>query len=391
VWVGAARDNCGGSVRTGNIAMMTVKRSVLVTAAGSMLLFALLVITLSWSLGAGDVESRDDELTAAEDQNICKTQEVGAPLCPRLFFLGVQKAASTSLYAWMEENWPHIQKPLQVGGMQSEMHFFDSRWEKGMRWYAERYPTRQSPDDVSIDYTPAYFRLPDVPARIKQTIGSEGVKFMIVLRDPVPRSYARYQHALAKFHDRFTALEAFDYDYRLIARNGAKLMAQCVSETPEDEVFRECGQDSQRWRNMSYVVPETGRTCNEVSEATQLISAGMYGHTLLVWYEHFAPEQFCVLTFEKLMQDFEGEMRQLEPCMRAFNKEVIMPPNTHLPRRNVVRCDECEQLSKDELKEFGRELNEIVFTKANTLTRSLLISRHKMSEQSVVVWEDAYQ
>jgi len=384
-------ENHGGWVRAGDNAMRRVKRSVLVAVGGSLLLFAVLVITPRWSFGAGGLGGRSDETAAAGDQNVCKSQEVGAPLCPRLFFLGVQKSASTSLYLWMEEYWPHIQKPLRVGGKLFEMHFFDSRWQRGMRWYSERYPMRRSADDVSIDYTPAYFRLPDVPARIKQTIGSEGVKFMIVLRDPVPRSYARYQHALVEFRDHFTALEAFNYDYRLIARNGAKLVAQCILETPEDEVFGECGEDSDRWRNMSYVVPETGLTCNKVSDATQLISAGMYGHTLLLWYRYFAPEQFCVLTFEKLMQDFDSEMRQLEPCLKAFNKEMILPPNTRLPRQNVARCkEECDRLSKEELKEFGRELNEIVFAEANTLTRLLLSSRHNMSEQSLVVWEDSY-
>jgi len=119
---------------------------------------------------------------------------------PRLFIIGAQKAASTTLAEML-----HRQSKISLGRVK-EINFYnsDTAWRQGLDWYARQFED-VDPDvawllDASVSYTMCVFTNPErlktwrVPERIKETV--ENPRFIYALREPVDRAYASYWHTV---------------------------------------------------------------------------------------------------------------------------------------------------------------------------------------------------
>ena len=85
------------------------------------------------------------------------------------------------------------------------MHFFDTRYDKGMAWYRAHFPTsayralfrvRHGADLVTGEASPYYLFHPHVPFRLAQHLPN--VKLIAMLRDPIERTYSQWQHELSR-------------------------------------------------------------------------------------------------------------------------------------------------------------------------------------------------
>ncbi len=107
---------------------------------------------------------------------------------PNFLCIGAPKSGTTSLFDILKQH-PEI-------GLSSfkEPHFFDndSNWKQGVDWYENNYFAKLD-NNVIGEFSPTYLSQIACPLRIKNTLGTD-VKFIVLLRNPVERSYSHYLH-----------------------------------------------------------------------------------------------------------------------------------------------------------------------------------------------------
>jgi hypothetical protein len=103
---------------------------------------------------------------------------------PNLLILGVQKAATSSLHNYL------VQHPSVSGGAKKEIHFFDvdDTYRLGRKWYQRQF---QENNQWILDSTPRYIYVKRAPRRVKKILG-DNVKFIVLLREPVSRSFSAW-------------------------------------------------------------------------------------------------------------------------------------------------------------------------------------------------------
>jgi hypothetical protein len=116
---------------------------------------------------------------------------------PNFLCIGTQKAGTTLLYEILRQN-PQIFLP-QI----KEIHFFDidENFYKGIDWYKQFF-IHSEDNQIRGDITPAYLFFDYVPARIKNTLGSD-IKFLAMLRNPVDRAYSHYWMSYRRGYEKY--------------------------------------------------------------------------------------------------------------------------------------------------------------------------------------------
>ena len=200
---------------------------------------------------------------------------------PNLLLPGAQKSATTTLFTLLS---PHP----EVYGGPKEPHFFskDDLYAQGVSFYAERYQSDVEHRYV-LDASQSYLPLPDVPGRIRETLGDD-VRFIIVLRHPVDRIESAFKHFRVKpegevdreIEDLYPSpaqLQTMDLDGLLAYERNA--VAEALS------AGRIVG------RHPSWTVEGFPFTYAEVS---------CYARHLRRYFEYFPRERFLFLRFEDL-------------------------------------------------------------------------------------------
>jgi len=133
---------------------------------------------------------------------------------PDFLIIGAQRTGTTSLYKYLSEHPHFVSATLRTKGV----HFFDTRYDKGMAWYRAHFPTsvyraafkaRHGVSPVTGEASPYYLFHPHVPYRLAQHM--PGVKLIAMLRDPIERAYSQWQHEVSRgFEDATTFEEALD-------------------------------------------------------------------------------------------------------------------------------------------------------------------------------------
>lgn len=133
---------------------------------------------------------------------------------PKIFIVGTQKAATSSLHRYL------IQHPQIQAGRKKELAFFSMNYDKGKRFYKQQFPF--SINKLFIDATPHYLYHDSVPARIKETIGG-AAKIIITVRNPIDRAYSAWSMYKKMAQDeklvqRFKKIEERDTTMRLYSK-----------------------------------------------------------------------------------------------------------------------------------------------------------------------------
>jgi hypothetical protein len=140
---------------------------------------------------------------------------------PEFLIIGAQRCGTTSLYKYLAEHPQFQSATLRTKGV----HFFDTRYEKGMAWYRAHYPTsmfrayfkaRHGAGLVTGEASPYYLFHPHVPYRIAKHVPE--AKLIVMLRDPIERTYSQWQHELSRgFDDSQTFEEGLDREAERLA------------------------------------------------------------------------------------------------------------------------------------------------------------------------------
>lgn len=129
---------------------------------------------------------------------------------PEFLIIGAQRCGTTSLYKYLSEHPQFRSATLRTKGV----HFFDTRYDKGMAWYRAHFPTRlyrayfkarHGAGLVTGEASPYYLFHPQVPYRLAQHLPA--VKLIMMLRDPIERTYSQWQHELSRGFEHIDVFE----------------------------------------------------------------------------------------------------------------------------------------------------------------------------------------
>jgi hypothetical protein len=104
---------------------------------------------------------------------------------PTFLIVGAMRCGTTSLNGYLRQH------PQVAMGTPKEIHFFDREFDRGLDWYRSHFTT--DPTVVAVgEATPNYLFDLVAPSRIAATLPD--ALLVILLRNPVHRSYSHYWH-----------------------------------------------------------------------------------------------------------------------------------------------------------------------------------------------------
>jgi Sulfotransferase domain len=119
----------------------------------------------------------------------------GTRVLPDFVIIGAQKSGTSSLYEYI------CAHPAVVRAATKEVHFFDTHYGHGERWYRSHFPTdrrlervarRLGTRAVTGEASPYYLFHPAVPRRLHRMLPD--ARLIAVLREPVERAVSHHNH-----------------------------------------------------------------------------------------------------------------------------------------------------------------------------------------------------
>ena len=197
-----------------------------------------------------------------------------APLrkLPGFVVIGAQKAGTSTLYNLL------IRHPQVGEAERKEIHYFDTGYERGVRWYRSRFPFKKAGRRMTGEASPYYLYHPHAPRRMRSLLPE--ARLIALLRNPVDRAYSHYQHNRRHGREPLPFQEA-------IAREPERL---------EGELERMIGDPSYysfAHQHYSY------------------LDRGGYHEQLERFTEYFSREKMLVLKSERFFQDTAEVWREV--------------------------------------------------------------------------------
>jgi hypothetical protein len=232
---------------------------------------------------------------------------------PNFIIIGVQGGGTTSLYEWLKGH-PRIQPAFG-----KELHYFDSHFAKGERWYRSRFPVTRA-GMITGEATPYTFLHPLAPARIAQVLPDD-TALLVLLRNPTDRAISRYHHACRQGWE----TESLE-----------RALALEPQRMEEAEVVVMAGRPSPQHQFLSYV------------------SGGHYADLLRRWHEHVGPDRVVVVESEELFCSAPAR----DDLLAALGLESLDLP---FPQLNSVTTPGGDTAVRRQLDDYFHPLNEDLF------------------------------
>lgn len=201
---------------------------------------------------------------------------------PDFIVFGAQKSGTTSLYHYLVEH------PRIAPAAAKQVDFFShDKFHRGIDWYLSQFPSAKEEGCVTGEASPYYMFHPHAPGRIFEF--DPGIKLIVILRNPVDRTYSHYQHQVRNSREPLPFEEA-------LAREEEKLAGE-VEKMMEDGTYY-----SKAHRRFSY------------------LARSRYVEQLEVWFSLFPREQMLILNSEAM---FENP----QPTLDAVTSFLALPPH----------------------------------------------------------------
>ena len=225
---------------------------------------------------------------------------------PSVQLIGAQKAGTSAIADWLFEkggfNRPQVfeNEPCYYS---KEVHFFDidSRFHRGLDFYAERFQDADSISTTTMDATPDTLAFPERVQSAYQSAGGDqvnSVKIIAILREPVARELSLYNH-LAFDCRNLPASDRTNWHNQVLKSDGT-IMTFCEFV-----------------RNIS--MPALGKRDSEDNGSGRSSRHGLYFDHLQKWFELFNRNQILVLSYDELSKD----PRRLEERIQHFLDRTI--------------------------------------------------------------------
>lgn len=192
---------------------------------------------------------------------------------PDFLILGAQKAGTTWLTFLLRQQATMLRPKIK------EIHYFDSDYGLGRRWYRSNFkplaetpaPSETAPVHLRYEATPDYLFYPEVAERIARDLPD--AKLVILLRDPVSRALSGYHH---------------------MVRHGLETRSFAEAVRGEDIRYGPGG-----YHRSGYV------------------ARGRYAEQIARYRERFSDDQILILLFEDLVSDPQGQLDRLSEFLGA--------------------------------------------------------------------------
>lgn len=234
---------------------------------------------------------------------------------PDVILIGVQKAATTSLYHYL------VQHPSIKGSRYKEVHFFDrnKKYRRGLTWYKRQFPWRGDAD-ILLEATPNYIYRPKVPERISRI--NKEIKFIVSLRDPLSRALSAWNmYRVKQNEESFNALTKV-----LDANNKGFRMHDFLCKGPLPS-FEEFTRLELQWMEENSGIVEPS-----------IIRQGFYEERLRYWLKFFPRERFYFVKMDDL------QYPKVLETLQAIEKFMGIPvgfdwDSVSYQRRNVRKLE----------------------------------------------------
>jgi hypothetical protein len=254
-------------------------------------------------------------------------------ILPDYLIIGVQKAATTSLYFYLRQH------PDIASVRKKEIHFFDENYFRGIRWYRSFFPLITSKIQrqlrgrklIAGEASPYYIAHPLAAQRIAKDIPS--AKLIVLLRNPVNRAYSEYQMRVRQGIETLSFEDAIAKENERTAGEVEKLIANpSYSSLPH--------------RHYSY------------------IARSIYADQLTHWFKYFPRDQFLIIQSEALLKSSETVMSEIfsfleVPVVKVKSDELYH----HIPYESL------SPELRTRLTEFFRPHNERLYQLINASWR----------------------
>ena len=190
---------------------------------------------------------------------------------PDFVIIGAQKSGTTSLYNFI------IRHPTIASASRKELHYFSIQYDLGESWYRSNFPTnltrhrfykKTGQKLLSGEASPTYLFFPTVPSRMKKILPD--VKLIVILRNPVDRTYSHYHHNL-RLNNETLSFE--------------KAMMLAKERHERDHTAKDTDFVPKHFRSYSY------------------LARGAYADQLERWFKHYDRKQFLILATEDLRKN----------------------------------------------------------------------------------------
>jgi hypothetical protein len=253
---------------------------------------------------------------------------------PDFVIIGAKRGGTTSLYNYVLEH-PAIQPlyPARVG--LKGVHYYDSNYSRGLRWYRSHFPLRAGgrqlarpgiKPGITGDASPYYLFHPLAAERLARDFPD--VRIIVFLRDPVERAYSHFKE---RTHH---GAETLSFEDALAAEEG-RLRGEA------ERIAAEPGYLSYEHENHSY------------------LAQGRYLDMLPRWFGLFPREQFHIAASEDFYAEPERHVNQVWQFLG-------LPPgrlasrvrHNYLPAPAIQ--PETRQRLREELADHDRGLEELL-------------------------------
>lgn len=207
---------------------------------------------------------------------------------PDFLLIGAKRGGSTSFYydlithpqvAPLFPRPDHLPKAAATKGI----HYFDSNYFRGRRWYASHLPStraRRTQESsaggpvITGEGSPYYLTHPEAPGRVARDLPK--VKILAVLRDPVMRTHSHWKERVREGQESLSFTDALDAEQDRVGSDAGKLA---------DPRFYSYAHEHQTYLGQS-----------------------RYGSAVERWQQHVPAEAICLVRSEDYYADPVGEL-----------------------------------------------------------------------------------
>ncbi|MDB9721748.1 sulfotransferase domain-containing protein [Nitrosopumilus sp.] len=206
---------------------------------------------------------------------------------PEFIVIGAAKSGTTSLYHYLSQH------PCIIKSAYDELGYFDDNFNLGLNWYRSLFPTKFTQQKIehehkkflTYDVTPGYFQNPSCIKRMYETLPN--VKLILVLRNPVDRTYSHYQAS---------------------TKRGIKTKKSFQEILDKDlKKYEEVKNDDSEYKNFilnSYIGPS------------------IYVKLVKEWLKYFSSEQLLILSSEELKKNHKEVFSKIHNFLNIKDEEI---------------------------------------------------------------------
>ena len=163
---------------------------------------------------------------------------------PSFFVVGMQKSGTTTLHKWLNSH-PEITLPNY-----KETHFFsdEKKFSKGFKWYLNNFKIKKTSKLIG-EVDPSYIFIDSALEKIKTIV--DNPKFIILMRNPLERSYSHYSMNIYKGYEKFSFQKALELESKRLKRgekefrnfsylarsNYSYLIKRLIKKFPKSEIL----------------------------------------------------------------------------------------------------------------------------------------------------------